>query len=309
MLAGSLYHHFDSKESMVDEMLSSFLAGLRTAQDAVLDTGLRPRETLRALVTETFRHIGRNRAAAAIYRAEAAHLATRPGFRYLADAGHAFEQALHSTLERGVADGAFLAGPDTRLTSRFVRDAVWGAATWHEPGGSVSRAGGTSPVGAVSRAGGTSPAGAVSRAGATNRPGATSPVGGTIPRSSPVSTSRSSWTASLRAPDLGPDGAAPGRPGRSRGTRSAQPRAPGPAAARTRAGCVPLRQSGDSALPRTSVLPCRTALSEVRGPPAPETRGPWGERSAKHPGTIPEPAVNTPRGRTGQLILRRAGAE
>lgn len=134
MLAGSLYHHFDSKESMVDEILSTFLAGLRTTYDAVLDAGLGPRETLEALVTESFRHIGRNLAAAAIYRTEAAHLATRPGFQYLAEARPVLERALRRTLERGVADGVFRAGLDTRLTGRFVRDAVWGAAAWGPTG-------------------------------------------------------------------------------------------------------------------------------------------------------------------------------
>ncbi|MFD6278895.1 TetR/AcrR family transcriptional regulator [Streptomyces sp. NPDC060209] len=134
MLAGSLYHHFDSKESMVDEILSAFLSGLRTAYDTVLDAGLGPRETLEALVTESFHHIGRNRAAAAIYRTEAAHLATRPGFQYLTEARPVFEQALSRTLERGLAGGAFRVDLDTRLTCRFIRDAVWGAASWGGPG-------------------------------------------------------------------------------------------------------------------------------------------------------------------------------
>ncbi|MFF5896498.1 TetR/AcrR family transcriptional regulator [Streptomyces argenteolus] len=135
MLAGSLYHHFDSKESMVDEILSTFLDGLRNAYDTVLGSGLAPRETLEALVTESFRQIGRNPAAAAIYRTEAAHLATRPGFGYLAEAQPFFEDAWHRTLERGVADRTLSAGPDLRLTARFIGDAVWGAASWYRPGG------------------------------------------------------------------------------------------------------------------------------------------------------------------------------
>ncbi|MFE4694025.1 TetR/AcrR family transcriptional regulator [Streptomyces sp. NPDC056749] len=134
MLAGSLYHHFDSKESMADEILSTFLTGLRAACGAVLDAGLGPRDTLEALVTASFRHIGRNRAAAAIYRTEGTHLATRPGFPHLTGARPVFEEALSRTLERGVADGAFRRDLDTRLTCRFVRDAVWGTASWQEPG-------------------------------------------------------------------------------------------------------------------------------------------------------------------------------
>ncbi|MEU5659476.1 TetR/AcrR family transcriptional regulator [Streptomyces sp. NPDC047737] len=135
MLAGSLYHHFDSKESMVDEILSTFLAGLRTAYDTVLGSGLGPGETLEALVAESFRQIGRNPAAAAIYRTEAAHLATRPRFRYLAEAQPVFEDVWLRTLERGAAEGTLSAGPDIGLTARFIGDAVWGAASWYRPDG------------------------------------------------------------------------------------------------------------------------------------------------------------------------------
>ncbi|MGW4230672.1 TetR/AcrR family transcriptional regulator [Streptomyces sp. NPDC004980] len=138
MLAGSLYHHFDSKESMVDEILSTFLAGLRAAYDRVPGPGTGPDpgpgETIEALVTESFRQIDRNRAAAAIYRKEAEHLSARPGFEYLADARAAVEEPWLRALERGVADGSFRADLDVPITARLLRDTVWGAASWYRPG-------------------------------------------------------------------------------------------------------------------------------------------------------------------------------
>jgi TetR/AcrR family transcriptional regulator, cholesterol catabolism regulator len=135
MLAGSLYYHFDSKESMVDEILSTFLNELREGYEAVLAAGLGPRETIEALVTESFREIDRHRAAVAIFRKESRHLATRPRFHYLADSQMSFEKAWLGTLERGVADHTFRADLDIRLTHRFVRDTVWVAASWYRPGG------------------------------------------------------------------------------------------------------------------------------------------------------------------------------
>lgn len=138
MLAGSLYYHFDSKESMVDEILSTFLNGLWEGYDAVLGAGLGPRETIEALVTESFREIDRHRAAVSIYRKEAQHLAGRPRFHYLTDSQQKFEKAWLGTLERGVADRTFRADLDIRLTYRFVRDTVWVAASWYRPGGQHS---------------------------------------------------------------------------------------------------------------------------------------------------------------------------
>ncbi|RLU87613.1 TetR family transcriptional regulator [Streptomyces griseocarneus] len=135
LLAGSLYYHFDSKESMLDEILSGFLDELWAGYDTVLAAGLAPRETLEALVTESFREIDRHRFAVAIYQKESHHLADRPRFAYLAESRRRFERAWLGTLERGVAQRAFRADLDARLTYRFLRDTVWVAASWYRPGG------------------------------------------------------------------------------------------------------------------------------------------------------------------------------
>ncbi|MEU5430622.1 TetR/AcrR family transcriptional regulator [Streptomyces olivoreticuli] len=135
LLAGSLYYHFDSKESMLDEILSTFLDELWAGYDTVLASGLGPRETLEALVTESFREIDRHRPAVAIYQRESRHLVGRPRFAYLADSQRRFEKAWLGTLRRGVAERVFRADLDTRLTYRFVRDTVWVAASWYRPGG------------------------------------------------------------------------------------------------------------------------------------------------------------------------------
>lgn len=135
MLAGSLYYHFDSKESMVDEILATFLDELWAGYDAVLAADLEPRETIEALVTESFREIDRHRAAVAIYQKEARHLATQPRFDYLAASRQKFERAWLGTLERGVAEGVFRGDLDLRLAYRFLRDTVWVAASWYRPQG------------------------------------------------------------------------------------------------------------------------------------------------------------------------------
>ncbi len=138
ILAGSLYYHFDSKESMLDEILSTFLDELWAGYDAVLAARLAPRQTLEALVTESFREIDRHRAAVAIYQRESRHLVGQPRFGYLAESQRKFERVWLGTLERGAAEGAFRADLDVRLAYRFVRDTVWVAASWYRPGGAHS---------------------------------------------------------------------------------------------------------------------------------------------------------------------------
>src|SRR6478672_4814985 len=74
ILSGSLYHHFDSKESMVDEILRGFLDDLFGRYRDILATGEAPREALEAVVVASFECIDRSHDAVAIYQREAAYL-------------------------------------------------------------------------------------------------------------------------------------------------------------------------------------------------------------------------------------------
>ncbi|MCP2341009.1 TetR/AcrR family transcriptional regulator [Actinomadura rupiterrae] len=138
ILGGSLYYHFDSKESMADEILSTFLDEMWAAYDRVLDAGLGARETLEALVVESFRSIDRHRPAVVVYQNESKHLSTGERFHYLNDSHRRFEEMWTALLERGVAEGAFRADLDRTLVYRFIRDTVWVAANWYQRGGRLS---------------------------------------------------------------------------------------------------------------------------------------------------------------------------
>ena len=60
ILSGSLYHHFDSKESMVDEILSSFQEDLFGQYDAILASDGDPRAQLEQAVLVSFEAIDRH---------------------------------------------------------------------------------------------------------------------------------------------------------------------------------------------------------------------------------------------------------
>jgi AcrR family transcriptional regulator len=139
MLAGSLYYYFESKDAMLEEILRTFLDELWERYDAVLDAGAGPRETFEALVTESFRAIGRHCDAVRIYQNEAKQLIARERrFLFLEQSRTKFEKAWLTTLESGVARGEFRSDLDTRVTYRFVRDTVWVAASWYQPSGKYS---------------------------------------------------------------------------------------------------------------------------------------------------------------------------
>src|SRR5688572_31710375 len=63
ILSGSLYHHFDSKETIVDEVLSTFLDDLIARYRAALDTKADPRTVLSEMVRIGFGTLEPHRAA------------------------------------------------------------------------------------------------------------------------------------------------------------------------------------------------------------------------------------------------------
>ncbi|GAB25232.1 putative TetR family transcriptional regulator [Gordonia polyisoprenivorans NBRC 16320 = JCM 10675] len=138
ILSGSLYHHFDSKESMVDEILRGFLDALFARYRQIADAGLSAAETLRQLVIASFESIDADHHAVAIYQDEAKRLAPQDRFSYIGDRNEEFRGLWHSVLARGVADGEFRADLDVELVYRFLRDTVWVAVRWYRPGGSLS---------------------------------------------------------------------------------------------------------------------------------------------------------------------------
>lgn len=138
ILSGSLYHHFDSKESMVDELLRGFLDGLFARYREIAGAGLSATETLRQLVIASFEAIDSRHTAVAIYQNEARHLASQDRFGYINERNTEFQDLWESVLRRGVAEGDFRADLDVDLVYRFLRDTVWVAVRWYRPGGSKS---------------------------------------------------------------------------------------------------------------------------------------------------------------------------
>nr|WP_221247067.1 TetR/AcrR family transcriptional regulator [Gordonia humi] len=138
ILSGSLYHHFDSKESMVDELLRGFLDALFDRYREIDAAGLDAADTLRQFVIASFESIDSRHTAVAIYQNEARRLSTQERFAYINERNVEFRDLWASVLQRGVDDGDFRPDLDVDLLYRFLRDTVWVAVRWYRPGGTKS---------------------------------------------------------------------------------------------------------------------------------------------------------------------------
>jgi AcrR family transcriptional regulator len=138
VLSGSLYHHFDSKESIIDELLSSYTDELLSQYRTIVTEGGSNREVLTNLVRAAFGSFTRHRAAITVFQNERQYLAQFPRFAYLVKTEQTVQRIYTKVLRDGRESGEFRADLDPKLTYRFVRDAIWVSVRWYRPGGRLT---------------------------------------------------------------------------------------------------------------------------------------------------------------------------
>lgn len=141
ILSGSLYHHFDSKESIVDEILSGFFEQLMADYRSVIDLGQDPRETIAGLVRIAFGTLEPHRAAITVMQNDWNYLKGMERFAYLTKAEDEVEKMWVDTIRAGQETGLFRADIDAKLTYRMIRDTIWVAVRWFKPGGRLNAKG------------------------------------------------------------------------------------------------------------------------------------------------------------------------
>ncbi|MFI0485904.1 TetR/AcrR family transcriptional regulator [Actinomadura sp. 9N215] len=139
--SGSLYHHFDSKESIADEILSSFFDEIMSAYQAVLDESGNPRDTVAGLVRVAFGSLEPHRAAITVMQNDWNYLKGMDRFAYLTKSEDEVEKIWVDALRTGQENGLFRADLDPKLTYRMIRDTIWVAVRWFRPGGRLNAEG------------------------------------------------------------------------------------------------------------------------------------------------------------------------
>ncbi len=133
ILSGSLYYHFDSKESMVDELLDSFQTSLWASYDEITASSASPREKLEAVVRASFEAIASHPSEVAIYQNDAGFLMGLERFDYLRKRHDKFRRLWLGLLRDGIAAGELREDLDVELAYRFLCDTVWVAVRWYRP--------------------------------------------------------------------------------------------------------------------------------------------------------------------------------
>jgi AcrR family transcriptional regulator len=138
ILSGSLYHHFSSKEEMVDEVLRGFLTWLFDKYQLIIDTEPNPLERLKGLFMASFDAIEQRHAQVVIYQDEAKRLSGQPRFSYVDELNQRQRKMWMDVLTEGIEQGYFRPTIDIDLVYRFIRDTTWVSVRWYQPGGPLT---------------------------------------------------------------------------------------------------------------------------------------------------------------------------
>ena len=133
ILSGSLYHHFKSKQHIVEEILTDYFEDLQKSYTSALSEKGSPAEQLRSLIRTSLETVNRHPHAAEIYQGDYGYLQTLPHFDYLKTAAGDVQKAWLEVISAGVTTGDFRADVDPRVFYRLLRDSVWLSVRWYRP--------------------------------------------------------------------------------------------------------------------------------------------------------------------------------
>jgi TetR/AcrR family transcriptional regulator, cholesterol catabolism regulator len=135
--SGTLYHHFKSKDEIVDEILRRYVRAIHENYEAPL-TVADPRQRLAAVIRASLETAQAHPHATEIYQNDANYLSSLPQFSYLKAHRQEVQSAWLETINAGVASGAFRSDVDPRVFYRLIRDAVWLSVRWTDKAADVT---------------------------------------------------------------------------------------------------------------------------------------------------------------------------
>lgn len=134
ILSGSLYHHFASKDDIVEAIVGGFMTDLVTRYDEVLRSSDDPSVKLKGLVVASLTTVMSHPHATEIYQQDARYLAQAgEGKAPVTDNARLIRRAWIGVLEDGVAAGQIRSDVPVSVIYPLLRDGLWLTARWFKP--------------------------------------------------------------------------------------------------------------------------------------------------------------------------------
>jgi AcrR family transcriptional regulator len=132
ILSGSLYHYFDSKDAIANEIVVRFLEDLNVRYEDSIEPGGSARDRLATMVSVSFASAVDHPYATEVYQGEAI-LSSQPAdapITILVQKAHSYWR---SAIARGIADAEFREDIDPEQFHRLLRESVWSTVAQYRP--------------------------------------------------------------------------------------------------------------------------------------------------------------------------------
>lgn len=136
ILSGSLYHHFASKETIADEILSGYWTELTARYDAVVTAGTDPAQTVRNLIKESVSLLDPFANAIRLMLNDWSYLAT--ALPYIDENLRRIQGTWTDVIRAGMNSGQFDDSLDPVLAYRTIMSSITGTGRWYRPGGPLT---------------------------------------------------------------------------------------------------------------------------------------------------------------------------
>ncbi len=130
ILAGSLYHHFESKEALLEEMLRGVLTDLTRAYDEVCEANLDSAAAVERLLLVGLEFVTDHHDVTSIVQNDYTYLHGVDAFRFIEELTARHWHSWHAVLERGVATGALRPDLDLELAYRSMMASIVSEVRW-----------------------------------------------------------------------------------------------------------------------------------------------------------------------------------
>ncbi|MEP7112901.1 MAG: TetR family transcriptional regulator [Ilumatobacteraceae bacterium] len=130
ILSGSLYHHFESKEQMVAELLLPVMERQIDHYRAIVAGDLSAAETIRSLITMAVAEAALTPNETQMIRNDAQSFSSTPALKPVAELLIEAAKLWASAVDRGIGAGEFRKDVDARLVVAAMFDAVLSTTRW-----------------------------------------------------------------------------------------------------------------------------------------------------------------------------------
>lgn len=137
ILAGSLYHHFQSKDELLVDALSRFFIDATREMTEIADRPGDVADTIHDLFMLAFRYVVERRDEARIVQNDFPYLRQMPAFQFVVEGSAGAERIWERVLARGVDAGQIRADLDLSTVYRTIMGAMFSSVRWYDPAGRI----------------------------------------------------------------------------------------------------------------------------------------------------------------------------